>query len=196
MHDRAMLTVGAFDMYSGTKVGNRASPYCFRQNSSYSSPYSELKTVSTLKSHACYITVCDLFTLYFSENILKTMQSNCGKYSFVPYILRESKYLMFFMLYCVAYSKSIKTVNELCTTVTEYKYDLNIPMTTKEIIDIMQEQLKKKGLELEEYVREIDEMKKIEDETLNDNININEPLQKQRPHITELMEHSKEADSQ
>ena len=58
MHDGVMLTADLFDMYGGTKVGNRARPYCFRQNSSYSSPYSELKTVSDLKNHACYITVC------------------------------------------------------------------------------------------------------------------------------------------
>ena len=60
----------------------------------------------------------------------------------------------------------------------------------------MKEQLKKKGLELEEYVREIGKIKKIEDETLNHNINRNELLQKQRPRLMELMEHSKKADLQ
>ena len=79
----------------------------------------------------------------------------------------------------------------------EYKYDVNTQMTTNEIIEAMKEQLKLRGPDLQNYLREIDAMDQNEkDDIQNNNSNINILLQKQQPHILEILEHSKEADLQ
>ena len=70
-------------------------------------------------------------------------------------------------------------------------------MTTNEIIEAMKEQLKLRGPDLQNYLREIDAMDQNEkDDIQNNNSNINILLQKQQPHILEILEHSKDADLQ
>ena len=70
-------------------------------------------------------------------------------------------------------------------------------MTTNEIIEAMKEQLKLKGPDLQNYLSEIKimDLKEKDDIQIN-NSNINILLQKQEPHILEIIEHSKEADLQ
>ena len=70
-------------------------------------------------------------------------------------------------------------------------------MTTNQIIETMKEQLKLRGPDLEYYLSEIKVMdvKEKNDIQIN-NSNINILLQKQRPHILEILEHSEDADLQ